>query len=204
MINKMFFKEILIAATLLAASGYTVTAQAHCLNDQTIVNNSNTFQWDTYVAICPASATGMSGKISKQSQTGGGAGTVSMEIGKGGFGHTTASDASSVAAGSTSSCNAGGNIALTGAATAATVPTLSGGPGQYTIVVSKNSASTTTYDMEWHCVDTVAPIDPLVDAPDQQGGPLVGLGLTDSLDAVSGSALIANDTNDEINIPFNH
>ncbi|MEQ1560526.1 MAG: hypothetical protein ABL933_16520 [Methyloglobulus sp.] len=156
MLNKMFFKEVLIATTLLAASGYTVMAQAHCLNNQTITNNSNNFQWDTYVAVCPAGTTGLSGRISKQAGTG----SVSMEIGKGTFAHTTASDATITA----SSCDAvTGNI--TAAASAVTVPTVNGGPGQYTIMVSKNSSNSHTYDMEWHCVNN--------DAPEGQDDPAV-------------------------------
>ncbi len=192
MIHKAFFKDILIVVALLAASGYTVMAQAHCLNNQTITNNSNNFQWDTYVTVCPAGATGLTARVSKQLT---GTGTLSLEIGKGGFGHLTSNDA----AVTVSSCDAvTGNITPV-AATPGQLA-LNGGAGQYTIVVSKNSANIHTYDLEWHCTGVPG------DIPEQQGGPLVGvgLGLTDSLDAVSGSALIANDTQEEINIPFNH
>ena len=140
MLNKVFFKEVLIATTLLAASGYTVMAQAHCVGTTTdpevlfgassiTTNSTSPFQYDSYVTVCPAGATGLSGKINKK--TGGATGALAMEIAKGGYNHTTASDSTATAA---AACS-GGNTT----AGSVTVPTLNGGEGQYTITVSKDT-----------------------------------------------------------------
>jgi hypothetical protein len=180
MSKKSFFKTTLTATALLAASGYTVMAQAHCVGLNTVpaellfgasqvgdatFNSGQAFpqyQFDTYVTVCPAGATGLSGKINKRS---GAAGSVGMEIAKGGYGHTNAADAAATAG---ASC-AGGNTT----AGSVIVPTLNGGEGQYTITVSKDTTTAIQYAMEFHCLggagdlpesQSILDADPLNDA----------------------------------------
>jgi hypothetical protein len=154
MLNRTIFKEVLIATTLLTASGYTVMAQAHCvgIGDNygasevgTGTNNSGaanaSLQFDTYALVCPAGATGLSGKINKRS---GAAGAITMEIAKGGYAHTTASDSSATAA---AACS-GGNTT----AGSVTVPTLNGKDGQYTVTLSKDTTASIQYALEVHCL----------------------------------------------------
>jgi hypothetical protein len=152
MSKKSFFKTTLTATALLAATGYTVMAQAHCVGTSTdpevlfgassiTTNSTSPFQYDSYVTVCPAGATGLSGKINKK--TGGATGALAMEIAKGGYNHTTASDSTATAA---AACS-GGNTT----AGSVTVPTLNGGEGQYTITVSKDTTAAIQYAMEFHC-----------------------------------------------------
>jgi hypothetical protein len=155
MLNKVFFKEVLIGATLLAASGYTVLAQAHCVENATITNNSNAYQMDVHVLNCPAGTTGVSGKVSNQTGA-----SVGIEVGYGNTHVTSTIDSTPVGVGQTSICNAAGDIAFTGGAAGSSLVTRNGGPGLYTVMVSKNSASNATYDMAIHCVGNDVPSAP--------------------------------------------
>ena len=161
MLNKVFFKEVLIATTLLAASGYTVLAQAHCVDNATITNNSNAYQMDVHVFNCPTGTTGVSGKVSNQSGA-----PVSIEVGYGNTHVTSTIDSTSAGVNANSVCNAAGDIAFAGGASGSSLVTRNGGPGLYTVMVSKNSASNATYDMAIHCVGNDVPSAPSNPATD--------------------------------------
>ncbi len=177
MIIKPILKATLTAATLLAASGYTMMAQAHCVGigdnfgaSGITAASTSQFQSDTYVAVCPAGfgATKMVARVSKRS------GTlnhpITVEVGKGGFAHAFATDTTTTAA---TQC-VGGAINSGASGTA----TVTGGEGQYTIIVSKDSAAM-NYAMDFHC-ETAAGVE--VD-PESQSG-VIGPDSTADIDRI--------------------
>jgi hypothetical protein len=173
--KRVFLKVVLSTLTLLFASGYTLLAQAHCLDNTangtsiTAVSTSP-FQFDTYILTCPTGTTGLSGQIGLQTGTG-----VTMEIAspRSGGAHTFNSDATITA----STCNAAGNISAGSAAVAA----LNAGPGIYEITVSKDTTTASQYDMGFHCVgnDVPSELSAVPDAldPAAVGGPDADLNL---------------------------
>jgi hypothetical protein len=177
MSKKSFFKTTLTATALLAASGYTVMAQARCVGigdnfgaSGITAASTSQFQSDTYVTVCPAGVgvTKMVARVSKKS------GTlnhpITVEVGKGGFTHAFATDTTTTAA---TQC-VGGAIDLGASATA----TVSGNAGQYTIIVSKDSAAM-NYAMDFHC-ETAAGVE--VDPVSQSG--VIGLDSTADVDRI--------------------
>lgn len=160
--KKDILKAVLSTATLLAAAGYGMMAQAHCINNATITNNSNAYQMDVYVFECPVTTTtGVSAQVSNQSGA-----PVSVEVGFGNTHVTSTIDSTAAGAAANSTCNAAGNIAFAGGATGSNTVTKSNGPGVYTVMVSKNSASSSTYDLGIHCTGNL----PVTDFPEAPSG----------------------------------
>lgn len=144
MLNKALFKEVLIASTLLIASGYTVIAQAHCLDDLTIAAVDDTTQYDAYVTKCPVNSTGLTAKVGKQAN----GGNLTLTIGSLDIGQSSVNDN----AVSAQVCNAVTGTIPANASPQAVLVNSAGNPERvYTLVVSKNSALSSTYDLEWHC-----------------------------------------------------
>lgn len=182
MSKKSFFKTTLIATTLLAASGYTMMAQAHCIGgngnfDPTglgapltspIITTVLPFKIDSYTTVCPAGTKSIKAGIAKRS---GAAGTVALEVVKfNGLGtHATVQDASVTAA---AACGAtigtvdfisgtSGAVYNGGFTTeAASTPFVAGAlasdtDGQYILNVTADTG-TPEYAIEFHCYNKAA------------------------------------------------
>lgn len=186
MLNKVIFKEVLIATTLLAASGYTVMAQAHCIGgngnfDPTgiaapltvpIINAVSTspFQIDSYTTVCPLTTTHVTAGIAKR--TGGATGVVALEVVKSnGIGnHLTLSDS---AANINAVCDVANvddiNPAGGGVFSGNYIPTFGGAGGEYILNVTKDLTATAEYAVQFHCWNGAVEVNPLAPAP--AGGP---------------------------------
>ncbi|MBK8816645.1 MAG: hypothetical protein IPN42_14595 [Methylococcaceae bacterium] len=136
---------------MLLASGYTVLAQAHCLDNLTIAAGDDDSQYDAFVTQCPAGSTGLTAKVGKQAAGGNGRLTIgSLDLGQSSVTDTTVSAVA---------C-AGGAIP-SGASVQASLTNSVGNPERvHTLGVSKNSASSSTYDLEWHCTGNDSPESP--------------------------------------------
>lgn len=154
--KKDFLKAVLSASTLLAAAGYGMVAQAHCVDGQSISTvNPSALQDDVYVAVCPTGTHHFTAKVGVAAGTP----TLMLEVGKGGVtSQTTHPVVSDTVAGGGGACQTlvSGQETLTGTPSPSAIVT-GGGAGQYTMVVSKNSASqVTNYGLEFHCYNAVA------------------------------------------------
>lgn len=162
-------KATLTASAILIASAYTLSAQAHCFGtngnfgaSSIVASGINANQYDTYVMVCPAGTTGVNGRINKGSEGAGGNGfdPIRLRIAKGGYASTSSQDTSQTAG---AACNPLDPDVVNAGGVA--VSTVAGGPGQYTVVVSKGSNSSINYAAEVHCVgndnpDAQSVIDP--------------------------------------------
>jgi hypothetical protein len=156
MSKKSIFKITLTAAALLATSGYVELAQAHCIGNlgnfgaSTITAiHPSTFQNDTFVAVCPSGTLSIVSKVSLLSLAA--SGPVSIEVGKGGYLHSSVSDATQ----GTAACNGALNESIGSTAAEKLEPSaqvyVNGGAGQYTINITKDSTTAVTYAAEVHC-----------------------------------------------------
>ncbi|NOU20460.1 MAG: hypothetical protein HOO93_01490 [Methyloglobulus sp.] len=174
--KRVILKVVLSTLTLLFASGYTLLAQAHCLDN--VANgtrisavSTSPFQFDTYILNCNApgstAATGVSGQIGLQTGT-----SVTMEIANPNTGgaHTFGTDNAITA----STCNAAGNIS---AGSVAVGNLVGGNLHPYVITVSKDTTTVSQYDMAFHCTgpggDVPSELSAVADAldPAAVGGP---------------------------------
>ncbi len=193
------------ATALLAASGFAMQAQAHCLTQSIATANPSAFQQDVYNFVCPTGTASVVGKASLISGT-----QLAYQIGKGGFTFASTTDTTaSAAATCTTAVGPGGfTWEILSAGTVGPI-SINGGPGVYTLVASKSTTAAATYGIEFHCMTgangTGTELQP-ASGVWEQGGPLsvAGTGLTDGLDAVSGSSSAANDTNTDVNLTINH
>lgn len=194
--------KLLSSAVLLAASGFAMQAQAHCLTQSIATANPSAFQQDVYMFVCPAGTASVTGRASLISGT-----QLAYQIGKGGFTAASVTDTSAL---STSAC---GTLAsgMEGILTGATgYVSVNGGTGVYTLVASKSTTASATYGIEFHCMTGANGTGSELGGNWEQGGPLsvAGTGLTDQLDAdaggVSGSSNAANDKNVDANLAINH
>jgi len=190
------------ATALLAASGFAMQAQAHCLNQSISTANPSAFQQDVYMLVCPSGTASLQGRASLISGT-----QLAYQIGKGGFTAASVTDTGSSATATCGTLSDGtGREGIT-TGTPTSYISVNGGVGVYTLVASKSTTASATYGIEFHCMSgnngTGSELGAVVW---EQGGPLsvAGTGLTDGLDAVSGSSSAANDTNTDVNLAINH
>jgi hypothetical protein len=200
--KKVTLNKSVLASAMLLAAGYMGSVEAHCLAGQTITQTgtTNAIQQDVYMVSCPATTSYLEGKLSLQSGS-----AVTYQIGKGGFTAGSTSDASTTAG--LSCVNNGTSEAISPAAGNSPTFSVTGGPGIYSLVASKNSTTASNYAIEFHC-KTAANVELIgttqATGTFEQGGPAVGTGKTDALDAVPNSSVLANDTNTDINLVINH
>lgn len=193
---KSKFKAVLGLGVVLAASGFSMSAEAHCLTQGiTQTGTTNALQQDVYMLLCPAATTSIVGKTSLIS-----GGAVTYQIAKGGYTSASVADstATSTAACTTGTVNGYPQDYITAGQTAQI--SVAGGAGAYTLVVSKNSTTASNYALEFHCLGSNGvEIQPNNGGVWEQGGPLSnsGIGAIDALDSVT-------DTNTDVNLAINH
>lgn len=140
--KKSILKAILTSSALLVVAGYSMLAQAHCIDAQTLTTNStHARQYDVYVLSCPAGSDHLFAGVSRTAGTGAGNAGLNLEIGKD----------ESAAAVFDNSTNAAHTCATANTGFATT--SLAKGAGQYTVVVSKDTTSNNTYSLLFHCED---------------------------------------------------
>jgi hypothetical protein len=210
-----FLKTALSVSVVLAASGFAMQAQAHCLT-QTLASGSasSATQDDVYVINCPTGTTSVYGRLGLIS----GATSTTYQFGAAGNGNTTAT-LNDTGASATMACKAAGTDGvayehLDPTKTPTAYASYAAIPGINTLVVTKNSASASSYAIEFHCMNGAAggtaPLGGELGGNFEVAGPGLAVppttptGLTDALDAVSGSPLPANDTNLDANLVINH
>jgi len=201
MTNKLL-KSVLSIGAVLAASGFAMQAQAHCVNETIATANPSAYQQDAYMFVCPANTVRVQGRASLSSGT-----QLAYQIAKGGF--TSASVIDTTTGNGTCQLIPGGGPGgkdweqVTAGATANI--NVNGGPGVYSLLVSKSTTAAASYGIEFHCMDS-AGIELQPPVVWEQGGPgsVAGTGLTDALDFVANSNVLANDTNKDVNLVINH
>ncbi len=144
-------KVILATSTLLAASIFAMTAEAHCVGvlgnfgaSGITAASTSAVQYDTYATVCPATTSYLKARVSRKSGTA----TLNLEVGKGGFTAVSTTDASTTAG---TQCDGAANESI-GSGASAFTSNLVGGEGEYTMTVAKDGVAS-NYAMEFHCYD---------------------------------------------------
>jgi hypothetical protein len=202
--KKVTLNKSVLASAMLLAAGYMGSVEAHCLAGQSInATGTSAVQQDAFVLTCPTGTQSLVGRVSLGT-TGTAGSSITYQIGKGGFAPAIAVDTGTTA--NLACVTSGASEALSGGATPSVTPStmvVNGGVGQYTLLVSKNTATASTYGIEFHCFSGLngsgtefvglTPATGLF----EQGGPAVGTGGIDSLD-------VGTDTNTDLNLIINH
>lgn len=188
-------KLALSATALLAASGFAMQAQAHCLT-QSITAGATATQDDVYLINCPTGTHSVYGRVALVSGA-----AVTYQLGAAGGSTQTTSDSTTSAS---ATCRTAGQDGvnyehLNPAGTPSAYVSYTAVPGVNTLAVTKNSASTANYGIEFHCMSgSAGQTSPSnVAAGTEIGGNYELSTVVDALD--SGS-----DTNLDANLPINH
>lgn len=186
--------QLVSAVALLAASGFAMQAQAHCLT-QSITAGANSQQHDVYLFNCPAGTKSVYARVGLIS---GAAVTEQTAAASGGSSSVVISDAGASAG---LGCRLSGQDGvayehLNPANNPSNYVSYTTGAGVNSLVASKNAAGSSNYGIEFHCMNGAA------GSATPQGSEVTTANyeLSTVIDALD----VVTDTNVDANLPINN